>query len=545
MAGSGQEGRPLQKRWLVLAAVVVLALIFLIPFIREGGARVDTNVVVETETAFVGDIQETTQGRGEIDAAQSTQELVEYTGKLAQVTVQEGDLVEQGDILALYDTEDLSAQIDSLLDELDELDAQIAQTTKSGSSEVTSEVSGLVKAVYIERGDIISEVQTTSGALIEISTDGLLQVSLTLSGQTELALGDEVTVQIGDASEPGEVAALEEQEDGWTVEITLADHADYALGTTVQVLAPDGSELGSGTLACNSPYLVQSEEGIISRVDVAVGDTVEQGQALFTRIETEYDELYLDLLNERIDLVDEVFQKQSFLKNPLLLADASGVVSELTMEAGTQVEAGEQVCSIISTDSFTLTVDILEEDIERVQVGQQVQLQFDEQSDTTYWGSVEKISLHSNTVGGLTLYPVTVSLTGAQGLEVGMAADATVILDSATDAVLVPVEAVQTLEDGSQVVEISYADGLSKVCGVETGLQNESYVQILSGVREGDEVVVASHLVETKVFSLFNFEWVIGQEEEPIQPASEVTQQTTDEDEADDEEEDVTSEDDG
>ena len=43
-----QKHSPLQKRWLVLTAVVVLALIFLIPFIREGGARVDTTVMVDT-----------------------------------------------------------------------------------------------------------------------------------------------------------------------------------------------------------------------------------------------------------------------------------------------------------------------------------------------------------------------------------------------------------------------------------------------------------------------------------------------------------------
>ncbi len=515
-----QKHSPLQKRWLVLTAVVVLALIFLIPFIREGGARVDTTVMVDTETAFVGEIQETAQGRGQIDSAQSTPVRTQYAGKIATVAVEEGDVVEQGDILAVYDTDELEEQVNELLDELDELDSQIAQADKSGSSYITAEVSGLVKSISAKRGDVVTNVVERQGGLMEISTDGRLKVELALPADTGLAVGELVAVQIGAQSEEGVVVRLEEREDQILAQITFDDSPDYALGETAQVSDEAGDSLGSGTVASNSPYLVRGDYGIISKVDVEVGDAVEEGDTLFTRIEAEYNAEYLDLLDQRMGLIDRLFDLQEFMKDPLLLADGHGIVSELQLEEGKTVEAEDKACSLISTDTFTLSVDIAETDIGRVRTGQRVQLKFDAFSDAIYWGRVEKVSSLGKQVGGLTAYAVTISLKGAEGLKVAMSADATIILASAGDALLVPVRAVQTQEDGSEAVEISYGDGLTRVCKVETGLRNEDYVQILSGVQEGEEVVVASRVVETKVFSLFNYEWVIDQDEEPEAPDS-------------------------
>lgn len=524
MAESDQKGSPLQKRWLVLAAIVVLALIFLIPFIQEGGARVDTNVVVETETAFLGEIQETTQGWGRILSAQHTSVRADYTGKIETVEVEEGEKVQQGDVLAIYDGDDLSDQINDLLDELDDLDTQITQVDATGYSDITAEKSGLVKSITAVRGDVVSDVMEAQGSLMEISTDGLLQVRLTLGQEISLEEGDQVTVQIGEQTETGVVAQLEEQEGQRVAVITFDDHPDYALGEDVQVFGADRVALGQGQIASHAPYLVTGDNGIISKVHVEVGDTVQEGDSLFTCVEAEYNEAYLDLLDQRLSVIDQLFTLQEFSKNPVLLASRDGIVTDLTLQEGETIEAGEKACVLVSTNDFNITVDIAGKDIKQVKVGQQVQLEFDRFRGTLFWGRVTKVSNRSKPVGGLYTYAVTVSLQDADGLTAGMPTQATIILDSASNAVLVPVQAVQTKEDGSQVVEISYGDGLSKVCQVEVGLRNEDYVQILNGVNEGDQVVISSHVVETKVFSLFNFEWIIDQEEEPIQPASDTTE---------------------
>lgn len=519
MTESGEKRGPLQKRWLVLAAVVVLALIFLIPFIREGGARVDTSVEVETETAFVGDIRETAQGSAVIKAAQSSPVQAQYSGRIASVAVEEGDLVEPGDLLATYDTEELEEQIVQLVDELDQLDTQIAEEDRAGSFDIVAETDSLVKAVYAQRGDVAASVVETSGSLMLLSTDGLLRTKLSLEAGNELAVGDAVWVDIGDAREEG--AVLEADEETGVVTVTFADRPEYPLEAETVVTGLDGTELGRGTAAANRPCLIQADACIISRVEAEAGSYVAAGDPLFHCIDTTYGVEYMALLEQRVKLVNELLELQAFQENPVLLAEERGVVSDLSVQPGDSVAEEDQLCSLTATDAFTVRVEILARDIEQVQPGQQVELVFDRYPDQTYLGQVERRSAKSETVGALTVYPVTVSLEGAEGLETGLSGQATIILDSESDALLVPAVAVQTQEDGSQVVEIRYGDGLTRVSRVETGLCNDEYVQILRGVEEGDQVVVASKMVETKVFSFFRFEWVIGQEEEPLEPASE------------------------
>lgn len=519
MTESGEKRGPLQKRWLVLAAVVVLALIFLIPFIREGGARVDTSVEVETETAFVGDIRETAQGSAVIEAAQSSPVQAQYDGQIASVAVEEGDLVEPGDLLATYDVDELEEQIGQLVDELDQLDAQMAGEDRAGSFDIVAETDSLVKAVYARRGDVAASVVEASGSLMLLSTDGLLRTEVSLEGGNELAAGDAVLVTIGDAREEGTV--LEADEETGAVTVTFADRPEYPLDAETIVTGLDGTELGRGTVTANRPCLIQADACIIAQVEVEAGSYVEAGDLLFHCIDTTYGVEYMALLERRVKLVNELLELQAFQGNPVLLAEERGVVSDLSVQPGDSVAAEEHLCGLTATDAFTVRVEILARDIEQVQPGQQVELVFDGHPDQTYLGRVERRSAKGEAVGSLTVYPVTVSLEEAEGLEVELSGQATIVLDSESDALLVPAVAVQTREDGSQVVEIRYGDGLTRVNRVETGLRNDEYVQILRGVEEGEAVVVASRRVETKVFSFFRFEWVIGQEEEPLEPASE------------------------
>lgn len=514
MAEPDRQNSPMQKRWLVLAGIVVLALIFLIPFIQEGGARVDTNVVVETEPAVLGDIQETTRGKARVIGAQSISQEAEYTGTIDTVLVEEGTLVQPGDQLAVYGTEDLTRQTQDLLDEMDALDDEIAQTDMSGTVDVTAPVSGLVKEIYGVRGQVAADVMEEHKGLLALSADGLLQAELVVDGETPLEEGEDLSVQLGDQTQQGTIAEIELRDGDQMVQVTFPDQPDWLLGQEVQFLDGEGTVLGSGTVQAHQLCLVEGSEGIISHVEVEVGDEVSEGDVLLSCIEEDYNDTYLKLLDQRLELVNQLFRLQEFLKNPVLTAEGTGIVTDLSVEEGEPVEAGQRVCSLVSDDTFQVQTYVLEAERERIQVGKPVRFV---QDGTTYQGWVTRTGSESLPVGGLSVCPVTVLLEQASGLETDTWGEVTLILDQAEDAILVPAEAVQTQSDGSQVVAISYGDGLTKLCQVETGLSDGTWVQILSGVQEGDQVVVASHVVETTIFSLFHFEWIIGQEEEPVE----------------------------
>ena len=109
---------------------------------------------------------------------------------------------------------------------------------------------------------------------------------------------------------------------------------------------------------------------------------------------------------------------------------------------------------------------------------------------------VTKVSVAGTTSGGITTYPVTVRIDETDGLRPGMNVDAEIILDSAEDVLAIPSGAVNR---GNTVLitadSPSAANALDQEAPegyvyveVETGISDDSYIQILSGLQEGDTV---------------------------------------------------------
>lgn len=501
--GQQQKGR-FQWRWIILTGAIVLSLIFLIPFIQEGGARVNTSVIVETEEAFVGSIQETAEGLAQVTEAKSRWVRTNYSGLIASLEAEEGQRVKKGDVIAQLDEQELEEQVNGLLDELEALDEQIAEADDSTSAELTAGASGLVKAVYVRRGDRSDRATERSGGLLEISGDGLLQVEVPLWEGAEP--GGNVTVTIDGHQEPGEVSELD-REQGLIV-ITFSDKREYALGAEA-VVSTEETELGRGPLASHDPWLLTVESSIVSEVEAEVGDRVEQGDLLMRCILEEQNNAYQALREQRDRLVRELFALQEYALDPVIRAETEGLVRDLRAEEGDTLAAGDRVCRVVSENSFYAEVRIRREEAARLRPGQEVVLST---PNAVNKGRLVSLSLPEEEEPGLSLVRVKVSLDHTEGVALGSEGSCTIILASANNAVLVPAEAVKTMEDGSKAVEISYGDGLNRFNEVQTGLEDGTYVQILKGVDEGEDVVVSSQVVKTHVVEFLGREWVIEEE---------------------------------
>ena len=152
---------------------------------------------------------------------------------------------------------------------------------------------------------------------------------------------------------------------------------------------------------------------------------------------------------------------------------------------------------------MTLSVDEL--DIANIAVGQTVSVTADAVEDRTYTGTVTKVSVAGTSTGSATTYPVTIRIDETDGLLPGMSVDATIELDSASDVLTIPAAA---LNRGNTVLVT--ADSPSAVNGtavagpegedstnsdyvsvpVTTGVSDDDYVEITSGLEEGDMVFV-------------------------------------------------------
>lgn len=87
---------------------------------------------------------------------------------------------------------------------------------------------------------------------------------------------------------------------------------------------------------------------------------------------------------------------------------------------------------------MTLEMSVDELDVGDVAVGQQVEITADAIEDETFYGTVTNVSLQGSYSNGVTNYPVTVTLEETGDLRPGMNVDAKIILDSSSDALVIP-----------------------------------------------------------------------------------------------------------
>ena len=144
-------------------------------------------------------------------------------------------------------------------------------------------------------------------------------------------------------------------------------------------------------------------------------------------------------------------------------------------------------------DEKELVVSVDELDITSVEVGQNVELAMDAITDHTYAGTVSKISQIGTATSGVTVYDVTLTIEGDDQLKLGMNGTATILVEERENALLVPIAALNTSRGESYVwlQSASVADGEPGVrTPVETGLSDENYAEVLSGLSEGDVVLI-------------------------------------------------------
>jgi uncharacterized membrane protein YgcG len=109
----------------------------------------------------------------------------------------------------------------------------------------------------------------------------------------------------------------------------------------------------------------------------------------------------------------------------------------------------------------------------------------------TFYGIVSSFSIYGSTSSGVTSFPVTVLVTGnSSGLYPGASADVELVIRQVNNVLVVPTSAVHTVGTSSYVDVLK--NGKEQEVKVTVGATGEPYDQILSGLKSGQEVVIAS-----------------------------------------------------
>lgn len=174
-------------------------------------------------------------------------------------------------------------------------------------------------------------------------------------------------------------------------------------------------------------------------------------------------------------------------------APFSGVVAEINVQIGDSV-SGSAITFI--TRQKIAEISLNEVDVAKVKVGQKATLTFDAIEGLSISGEVAEIDTLGTVTQGVVVYNVKIVFdTQDERVKPGMSVTTAIITDIKQDVLFVPNSAVKS-EGNAQYVEVMI-DNAPQQRSVETGLSNDTVTEIVSGLKEGEQVVTQTITANT------------------------------------------------
>ena len=505
-----------KKNWKWLVPVVCIAALGGWFVLRPGKAQ-DTNVDINYVQVSPSkrDISNTLSGTGTLNPANTYNVKSLVAGKVLTSTIEEGDIVEEGDVLYTVDSSDAATKVEQASIALQQ--AQRSYDKTADRQNVRAEVAGVVSSLKVAKGD-----EVTSGQEVAVIRD-----SSRMTLQQEFPAADAATFSVGQTAEvtldgtfetlTGTVTAvtgMDALSTGNLLTRTVTIAVRNAGGLTTAQAATATINGVSCIAAKNFEYqaertLTTLTAGTVTAINVKEGGTVNKddivlqisGEDLTEAVQSAAESLRSAELN-----MDNL---QEAMNNYTITSPISGTVIEKNAKTGDALASGADLCTIYDLSYLVMVINVDELQVSSLSVGQSVQVTADAVPDKTYTGTVTRVSMKGNSSGGTTTYPVTVRIDEIDGLRPGMNANAEIVVAEAKNTLSVPNAAVVrggyvlVTEDSPSAVNADPGmiapDGYVYV-PVKTGVSDDSYTQIISGVTGNDTVAYDSASVSSDTY---------------------------------------------
>lgn len=306
-----------------------------------------------------------------------------------------------------------------------------------------------IKTVAVERGDVLTEVSAT-GALSAVHS---IDISSKVTGRIT-----EMRVEENQPVKAGEVLAV-----------------------------------------LDSRSLRQTLEQLRVKMDVAranydrAASLVEIGGFSQQQLDTAFENYEVARTNYESKLAD--------LSDYTITTPISGIVIGKPLEEGQTVVQGISAAQIMMTiadlSEMQIEANVDETDIGKVKVGQNVSFTIDTYSGKTFTGKVTKISNQSTTTNNVIYYTVYVAVDATEyDLKPDMTARLVIHTNERKGVLYLPNEAIKTVNGQATVTVLE--NGKQSTRNITTGLSGETATEIVSGVDEGDRIVLPQKKTNTR-----------------------------------------------
>ena len=511
-----------KRKWvkrLVIILVIVAILAFLLSRCMGAGQQALASIYLPY-TVQRQDMTVSVSGTGAIEPSHAYRVTSLVSGEILEAPFEEGQTVHKGDVLFRIDAGDLENSIQQL--QLNVRSAQLSLDdlleTRSDNQKdrnVTAEDAGVITELHVEQGDTV----TAGAPIADVLDRDHMKLELPFHA-ADAALFREgqaavVTVTNNAGTLTGTVdsiAATDSVGPGGTLvrNVTiLVDNPGVLTDASQGSASVGGAACASGgtfTYAASGQITAEAS-GDLDVLNIKEGDRVYEGQVVGVISEADLD---TQIENARIALENAQLSLQNAqdqLEDYTITSTIDGEVIEKNLDVGDNISGmtssgstAAYAAVIYDRSQLTFDMDISEQDISQIQVGQKVEITVDALDSQTYTGVVDKININGTTTSGNTTYPVTVRVDGSpEELYPGMNVSAKVIVEEAGEVLSLPVEAVERgnvvlvalpgcLDEQGNIVDLTAVEQRQ----VTLGRNDEDNVEIVSGLEEGDVVLALS-----------------------------------------------------
>lgn len=339
--------------------------------------------------------------------------------------------------------------------------SESGQVLSSNRTSITTQASGTINKVYVKNADLVQAGEKI--ASINLDTTGQEQqaqgFTAYLSAKNNLALAQALLYSLQ--------SAMFSQ---WETYTNLAENPTYqnADGSpnTANRTLPQFLTIQDNWLRAESDY--KNQQAVISQDESALASAW-----------LSYQKVSSDITAPVSGKIDD-----------LSVAPGMEITgSSTTNGTGSTGSSSRFIASIRSEGNPIISVAVSEVDADKVKAGQKATVTFDAIPGKSFVGKVLGVNTNGEVISGVTTYPAIIQLESPnESILPNMSATANIITKIIKNAVLVPSEAVQTT-NGQSFVKV-LKNGKVVTAPVEIGESSDTQTQILSGVSEGETVVI-------------------------------------------------------
>lgn len=480
----------ISKTWMVIIAIILIIIGY---NVFKALTKSPTQGLV-TEKIQKGEVLQEVSETGSVRATQNISLGFKSVGKVSKIDVAVGDKVKKGDILAELESGQISAQIKSAKAALDytinQHDSGVAlaeDDLQSAYSNVQNILNDAYTKIYNAYNIVVNlqnnyfMIMDVAGVKVSNSKADIKQnmqdAKFYLDGvKTNTGIDSAISETLIDLDNvANDLRIIREQCDSGSYynSVTTADKSslDLQKGYINQAssnIVTAQTSISSYKIALKKAQDISAGSNNISSDSSDKSSQVQQAQANIAAL-------------------------QSQLNDNYLVSPINGIITEINTKKGQIVSPSQSVINMLSSEPFQIKVDIYEQDIVNVKVGDKAKIDLVAFPKKTFEGKVMSIDPAETIVDNVVYYEVTIEFPNQpQGIRSGMTADITIEASKKENVLRIPKNAVVQI-DGTQTVQV-VVNGKIGNRTITTGLEGNDYFEVKSGLNEGDEIITGKGL---------------------------------------------------